>query len=552
MTTYEYIISIRDKATRNFAKVEQAGSRTYRNLIKRQNELQTNTNNLTGSVKRLFTAYVGFRALKGFFSIGSDMEQLSISFEVMLGSASKAKTMIEEITNMGAKTPYEKGDLLENAKLLLNFGVAQDKILGTLNMLGDVAGGNKEKLSGLTLAYSQMQSAGRLMGQDLLQMINAGFNPLKVISEQTGKSMGELKKQMEKGAISADMVTNAFVVATSEGGMFYQMMERQSQTVAGRWSTFMDTMKNTALNLYSRVEPMIKNFIENMMNAANWIQRNMDLIIEIALPVGAFIGLIWGLNKAVLALATMQPIISGITAFFALAKSIRSVADAQALFNLVFSMNPIGWVITGIAAFVAIMVVAWRKSEKFRGVIVGTWEALKSFTKLIKDAIIGHIKSMLEGFGKLGEAIKALFKGDWDTAKKAAKDGFKALSGVENMKKAANDAKKVGEAARKGYDKGVAMKPKGNGLAINNTAIAGAGNGLGLGGAGGSGLGDETAAISSMVSGSKPSIINISVGALNEGGITVKSETVDQGAGQIEDTLVGSLLRVLNMANSIR
>ena len=79
----------------------------------------------------------------------------------------------------------------------------------------------KNKLSSLTLAFSQVQSTGRLMGQDLLQMIGQGFNPLQIISEKTGRSMADLKKDMENGAISADMVTEAFKIATSEGGRFF-------------------------------------------------------------------------------------------------------------------------------------------------------------------------------------------------------------------------------------------------------------------------------------------------------------------------------------------
>ena len=81
---------------------------------------------------------------------------------------------------------------------MLGFGIAQEKVMPTLSAIGDLAMGNKDKMSSLTLAYSQMSSTGKLMGQDLLQMINAGFNPLNEISKNTGKSIGVLKKEMEK------------------------------------------------------------------------------------------------------------------------------------------------------------------------------------------------------------------------------------------------------------------------------------------------------------------------------------------------------------------
>lgn len=95
-----------------------------------------------------------------------------------------------------------------------------------IKALGDIAMGDRNKLNSLTLAFSQMTASGRLMGQDLLQMINAGFNPLSEISRKTGKSIGVLKEEMEKGKISAEMVTQAFYSATQAGGQFHGMTER--------------------------------------------------------------------------------------------------------------------------------------------------------------------------------------------------------------------------------------------------------------------------------------------------------------------------------------
>jgi hypothetical protein len=87
-----------------------------------------------------------------------------------------------------------------------------------------------------------VSASGRLQGQDLLQMINSGFNPLKVISEQTGESMADLKAKMEAGGISTQMVVDAFKSATSEGGQFHGMMDKQSKTTAGLFSSLKDNV----------------------------------------------------------------------------------------------------------------------------------------------------------------------------------------------------------------------------------------------------------------------------------------------------------------------
>ena len=188
----------------------------------------------------------------------AELEQTQIAFEVMTGSAELAKQTIEDFIDMGAKTPYESKDLLQNAKLMMLYGASVEEAKDRLKMLGDVAGGDKQKLHQLTYAFSQISATGRLMGQDLLQMVNAGFNPLQIMSEKTGKSMRELKKDMENGAISADMVVDAFRSATSEGGRFYQMMEKQSQTVTGLWATIMDNVNMIATSAGKKISETFK------------------------------------------------------------------------------------------------------------------------------------------------------------------------------------------------------------------------------------------------------------------------------------------------------
>lgn len=90
--------------------------------------------------------------------------------------------------------------------------------------------GNADRFQHLALAFAQVSAAGKLTGQDLLQMVNAGFNPLQEISKKTGKSISELKDDMADGAISVKMVEDAMKGATSEGGRFFGGMEKASKT----------------------------------------------------------------------------------------------------------------------------------------------------------------------------------------------------------------------------------------------------------------------------------------------------------------------------------
>lgn len=211
-------------------------------------------------------------------SYNAQMQDYTASFKTMLGSTEAAAAKVEALKEFAAKTPFEMTDLAQATQTLLAFGIEADKTDGIMKMLGDVSLGNSQKFASLATVFGQVSSTGKLMGQDLLQFINQGFNPLQVIAEKTGASMGDLKKVMsgEKtsrefqkmikaaqkevkkmgdnasesakllaqigtdGAISAEMVEEAFRIATSEGGQFYNGMEESSKTLNGLFSTLSD------------------------------------------------------------------------------------------------------------------------------------------------------------------------------------------------------------------------------------------------------------------------------------------------------------------------
>ena len=197
------------------------------------------------------------------------MEGLTAQFTVMTGSAEKAKGVISEIADFAAKTPFDKLGLSNAAKTLMAFGMEADKVVPTLKMLGDVAGSDQNKLNSLALVFGQIQSAGRLTGGDLLQLINQGFNPLNTLAKISGKSMSELKDAMSEGRISAEMVTLAFQAATSEGGLFFGNLEAQSQTLQGRISTLKDNFVTALQNMAEAFLPLMKAGVDVLI-AFDW------------------------------------------------------------------------------------------------------------------------------------------------------------------------------------------------------------------------------------------------------------------------------------------
>lgn len=204
----------------------------------------------------------------GAVNAAKEFEGTMISFEAMLGSQSKAQKLLGDLRQFAAKTPFELPMLLETTKTLLQFQVPAEEVLGILKNIGDVTGGqdpNKVRL--MTLAFSQMTSAGRLMGQDLMQMVNAGFNPLNEISKKTGKSMMQLREEMSQGQITAGMVKEAFEAASGK----LNLMEKQSASLAGRQSTLTDEFKNFVLTLGQQLLPLAGKLVDVGADLVKWL-----------------------------------------------------------------------------------------------------------------------------------------------------------------------------------------------------------------------------------------------------------------------------------------
>lgn len=193
------------------------------------------------------------------------LESLNAEFEVMLKNADAAKYIVQEINKFAAETPYETAGLTANVRLMMAFGQNAMQSMKAVKMLGDVAGSDQERLNRLALAYAQVFAAGKLQGQDMLQFVNAGFNPLQVLSEKTGKSMATLRKEMEQGKISAAMVQQAFEIATGKGGKFFGNMEKQSRTFNGLWSTLRDNFKMMMAELGTELLPYLKAVMITMI-----------------------------------------------------------------------------------------------------------------------------------------------------------------------------------------------------------------------------------------------------------------------------------------------
>ena len=206
-------------------------------LEKTLKQARSGLNNLADSAKFGVTALAGLGAAGaaglGAFVISSSKaaasaEDLTIQLGVLTGSTAIAKKMIAEFKAEEIKSSLNLSDYADAAKLLLGFGAAQETVLPLLQKIGDVSLGNSERFGRLALAFGQIQSKGKLAGQELNQLAESGFNPLEIMVKATGKSYNELFEMMEKRTITVEHVSKALELATSEGGRFYKAIEKGS------------------------------------------------------------------------------------------------------------------------------------------------------------------------------------------------------------------------------------------------------------------------------------------------------------------------------------
>lgn len=305
---------------------------------------------LLASLKKMAGSVIGVAALKGLASqivaVRGQFQDMETSIETLVGKDMTAKLM-PQIKEMAKISPLTMTDIVGAEKMMLGFNIEADKTIDYLKALSDVSMGNSQKFNSLTLAFSQMSAAGKLMGQDLNQMINAGFNPLQVIAQKTGKSIAQLKEEMSKGAVSAEMVQQAFIDATSAGGKFYNMSENASKTINGQISMMQDAMDAAFNEIGTKTEGIIINSIK----AATSLIQNYEKIGKV------LVGLVttYGAYRTAVYLATMATS-KHTLAEIALTNVRIAARKAQMALNAAMLTNPYVALATVVAGLTAAIV----------------------------------------------------------------------------------------------------------------------------------------------------------------------------------------------------
>ena len=312
--------------------------------------------------------------------LGTGMEQTRLSFSTFMGDTEKANKLIGELNNFANITPFDNAEVLKSGQMLLSAGMSADKVTSSLRMIGDVASGVSMPLDELSQIYMKAMNKGKLQAEELNQMSERGIPLMQELARMTGLSKTEVYKLAETGAITSDVLQQAFQNMTSQGGVYFNLMEKQSQTVQGRWSTVVGNLQTLGIKLGEMLLPVIGAFVD----FAGYIVQNKTLLKDIAIVVG---------------IATASFLVfKGIMLASAMATSGMTIA--QYALNLAMSLNPIGLIVTAIALLIAGIVLAIRHFD--------TWG--ETVLRMIPG--VGLLIDMIQSFRNNWESIKNAFSSE--------------------------------------------------------------------------------------------------------------------------------------------
>lgn len=343
---------------------------------------------VSDEMKKMKTLITGFIAAYGGkklceLLIGSndEMEQYTTSLEVMLGSASKASAMIEKMRDFAAKTPLTLENVISGGSLLMSYGVDESNLIDTMTKLGDLARGNAEKMDRITLAYGQMLAKGKVTGEELMQMAEAGVPLQTALAESIGVTGEEFSKMVSAGKVGIDDLNKAITGLTTGNGKFAGMMKKQSQTMRGMLSTLLDNLSEFMRKMGEGAFGEVKSALQEASDLLaewekdgtldKWAQgvgvmlKNLIAFLKQAISVGldfkeAIIAGAVALGTFKIAIGIGNVISAAVASIQHFTTATKAATAAQATFNAVGAANPYVFIasvvltaIAGIATFIA-------------------------------------------------------------------------------------------------------------------------------------------------------------------------------------------------------
>lgn len=323
----------------------------------------------------------------------ASMEQARIAFETMLGSGKKADSFLKDLSAFAAKTPFEFPELQTAASSLISAGVEAKNVIPIMTSLGNATSGmgtGSEGIKRATIALQQMNAAGRITGEDLNQLRDAGIPVFDLLAAATGKSKEAVAALAQKGKLGKKELGQLMTALQKGKGLerFAGLMDKQSRSLTGLWATFKDTLGMGLARLMQRAVPLFKRGLDTMSRAMSglfgWMERNLPRAIE----------------KVV---RTFRPLGQGLRAFFdGITGNAKSSRD-----GIVGVVQTIGEKVRG--AFDWVADVGPRVAGALAGVVGQITTAVAPIVAGIGSTLQAGLDRLKPNVGPLAEKLRAGF-----------------------------------------------------------------------------------------------------------------------------------------------
>lgn len=200
-------------------------------------------------------------------------QQLEIAFGTMLGST-KADTLMKQLVQTASKTPFDMQGIAQGAKQLLAYGTAAEDVNNTIVKLGDIAAGLSLPLNDLVYLYGTTMAQGRMFTMDLRQMQGRGIPIAEEIAKIMNVSKEAVPDMVSAGKVTADIFDQAIKNMASEGGKFYNLMEKQSSSLTGQISNLEDAIDQ----MFNEIGKASEDFLSNGISAVSVLVDNYEYL----------------------------------------------------------------------------------------------------------------------------------------------------------------------------------------------------------------------------------------------------------------------------------
>lgn len=315
-------------------------------------------------------------------TVRGEFQQLEIAFKTMLGSAAQADALMSQLVKTAATTPFSLTDIAPSAKQLLAYGVEAEKVNETLIRLGDIAAGLSIPINDLAYLYGTTMVQGRLYTQDLNQFLGRGIPLIEQLAQQFGVAENQVKALVEEGKVGFPEVEQAIINLTNEGSMFGGLMAAQSQSITGQISNIEDAIDT----MFNEIGKQNEGVINDALGLVSTLIENWETVGKVLLTVIATYGAYKAAVIAVAAAHKLMNIWGTVQAVLSLSRSIRSAKDAMLLFNMAVKANPLGLVLSVVAAAVSAFALFRDTTDEAADAIKAEREEAEEFNKRVGES----------------------------------------------------------------------------------------------------------------------------------------------------------------------